>query len=93
MGQWISKKTRLQLVADWRNAWRWISTHCMLVAIAIQAGWQELPAELQAAVPEQWVTWGTVAVLALGLVGRVVKQASLHQQDHADGQDGGEVGQ
>lgn len=63
-----------RLVDDWRDCWRWFSTHALAAAIALQAAWMELPASWTAQAPD-WVVHGlTIAVLVLGFVGRLVAQ-------------------
>jgi len=62
------------LVPNWRRAWRWISVQAMALAIALQAGWQALPPDLAARIPGDWVTALSVAVLVLGIIGRLVDQ-------------------
>lgn len=69
----------MKLVPDWKSAWRWTSVHAMSAALAIQATWMGLPPNLQAHISERDAHVLTIAVLALGIVGRVRDQASAHQ--------------
>ena len=63
-----------RLVPDWRDCWRWYSSHCMWITVALQGAWLELPVEMKASVP----TWGihaiTIVLLVLGFFGRLVDQ-------------------
>lgn len=70
---------KLQLVEDWKKAWRWFSVNAMLLAGAIQAAWIGTPDDLRAAVPAHLVQWITMALLGLGVAGRVVKQGDEKQ--------------
>lgn len=62
------------LVDDWRQCWRWFSTHALAVAVALQATWLELPPEWKAAVPAQLVHFMTIGVLVMGFLGRLLRQ-------------------
>ncbi|MDM4768635.1 hypothetical protein [Solimonas sp. SE-A11] len=62
------------LVPDWRECYRWFCMHAMLLSIALQGAWLELPDSMKADVPGWLVHAVTIAVLVLGMVGRVVDQ-------------------
>lgn len=47
---------------------------CMAAAVGLQTAWESVPDELKTGIPHQWVTYGTVALLVLGMLGRMVKQ-------------------
>lgn len=64
----------MTLVDNWRSAWKWISVHCMAWALALQGAWELCPADLKAGLPPKLVTVVTVALLVLGILGRLVKQ-------------------
>jgi hypothetical protein len=64
----------MKLVKDARRAWRFFSVQAMAVAGALQGAWLAVPPDLQARVPEDIVDGLTVAILALGIVGRLVDQ-------------------
>lgn len=68
------KKKKFELVENWRQAWRWISVNCMVVAIAVQGTWASLEADQRASIPGWAVTALTIALLGLGVIGRLVKQ-------------------
>lgn len=63
-----------QLVEGWQCAHKWISTNCMLLAGAVQGAWMYIPADMKASVPPALVSGVTMALLGLGIVGRMVKQ-------------------
>lgn len=64
----------MKLVDDARRAWRWFSVQAMALALAVQGVWEAMPADMKASIPQQYVTWLTLALLALGIVGRLVDQ-------------------
>ena len=64
----------MRLVDDARRAWRWFSVQAFVLAGAIQLTWAELPADLKATIPPDWVMYTTAAICALGVVGRLVAQ-------------------
>ena len=68
------KLPTIKLVDDWRDWWRWYSSHCIGAALALQGAWLEVPDDLRASVPS-WALQGiTAALLVLGFVGRLVNQ-------------------
>ncbi len=64
----------MKLVSDWRQAWRYYSTQVMAFAATVQLTWAQLPDDLKAPVPSHWVSYGTAALLAAGVMGRLVSQ-------------------
>lgn len=62
------------LVDEWRSAWRWFSVQSMALAAVLLAAWQALPDELRAALPRALPRWLAIALLVLGIAGRLVKQ-------------------
>jgi hypothetical protein len=64
----------MKLVTNANRAWRWFSVQAMTAAIALQAGWQAMPPDLAERIPGEWVTGLSIAVLVLGIVGRLVDQ-------------------
>jgi hypothetical protein len=66
--------SRLELVDDAKQAGRWISMQSMVVAGAIQGAWLFLPEDLKASIPPNVVQGITLALLAFGVAGRLVKQ-------------------
>jgi hypothetical protein len=65
----------MRLIDDWKKAPRMISMHCMTYALAIQAAWVAIPAELQALVHPIIAHAITGVLLVAGIVGRLVQQA------------------
>lgn len=66
--------TRLQLVDDAKQAWRWLSMQAMVVAGAIQGAWLFIPEDLKSSIPPHIIQIVTLALLAFGVAGRLVKQ-------------------
>jgi hypothetical protein len=64
----------MKLVSNAGQAWRWFSVQAMSAAIALQAGWQAMPPDLAERIPEGAVDALAIAVLVLGIVGRLVDQ-------------------
>lgn len=64
---------KIKLMSDWKRAWKWMSIWAMILAGAIQATYSALE-------PEQKKSLGkysqpiTIAILALGVAGRMVRQ-------------------
>jgi len=66
----------MKLIPNWRQAWRMFSVQAMTLAGAMQAAWVAIPPDLKGRVPEGLVDGMTVAILALGIVGRLVDQGT-----------------
>ena len=64
----------MKLVKNAGRAWRWFSIQAMVLSLAIQSGWQAMPPDLADRIPGGWVTGLSIAVLVLGIVGRLVDQ-------------------
>lgn len=65
---------KLQLVEDWRKAWRWFSVNAMVLAAAIQGAWLQIPDDMKASIPPALVSYSTITLLVLGVLGRLLKQ-------------------
>lgn len=64
----------IRLIDDWRQAYKFASMWAMSAAVALQGAWQMLPPDLKGALPDGLVTWASVALVVLGMVGRLVHQ-------------------
>lgn len=64
----------MKLIPEWRKAWRMLSVQAMALAAVIQGAWVALPPDLIAQVPQEISRGVTLALLALGIAGRLVKQ-------------------
>lgn len=65
----------MRLVPDWRECWRWNSTHGMGVAFAIITAWNYMPQKFQDAFPPHVVLGLASISLVLGFVGRLRDQS------------------
>lgn len=64
----------MNLIQDWKQAWKWASMNCMVGATALQGAWMYVPDDLKADLPHNLVHWLTILLLVLGVGGRLVKQ-------------------
>ena len=64
----------MKLVDNASQAWRWFSIQAMTLAAAIQGAMLALPPEMAARIPEAWADLASMAVLILGIIGRLVDQ-------------------
>lgn len=67
---------KISIVENWRNAWKWISVHAMVLAAAIQGAWLQIPDDMKAALPPHCVQYSTIVLLVVGVIGRFVKQGA-----------------
>lgn len=71
-----------KLIPNWRRAWRMASVQAMSAALAILSAWGAMPEDLKARIPEDVVLGLAIALLVLGIVGRLVDQPSTRLPDH-----------
>jgi hypothetical protein len=67
----------MTLIENWRTCWRMLSVQAMTLAGAIQGAWLFIPEDMKASIPPNVVQWLTMALLALGVAGRLVKQEKV----------------
>lgn len=61
-------------VDNWQKCWKWFSVQAMALAVAIQGAWMFIPDDMKESLPKDLIGYATMALLALGVVGRLVKQ-------------------
>lgn len=64
----------MKLVQNWKQSWRWFSVQSMVVAGSIQGAWSVIPDGMRSSIPANVVQAVTIALLVLGVVGRLVDQ-------------------
>lgn len=67
----------MKLIDEAGKCWRMFSVQAMVLAGAIQGAWVFIPPEMQATIPEHWLRIVTIALLVLGVVGRLVDQPKV----------------
>lgn len=64
----------MNIIPEWRQAWRMFSVQALALIAALTAFWHELPPEIVTLIPADWRQY-IVAWLALaGLIGRLIDQ-------------------
>ena len=66
----------MRLVDNAGQAYKWLSVQAMALVVAIEGAWLAMPPDLKTRIPETWVDALSMAVLVLGIFGRVVDQGS-----------------
>lgn len=65
----------MRLVHDWRQCWRWYSTHGTVGAIGcLIYAWNAMPERMKDQFPAHWVVALAVVMLAGGFIGRLIDQ-------------------
>jgi hypothetical protein len=67
----------MKLIDEWKKAWRMLSVQAMTLAGAVQGAWMGVPEDWKASVPANLIQGLTLALLVIGVVGRLVKQDSV----------------
>jgi hypothetical protein len=62
------------LIPDWRDAWKWLSVHALIVTGALPAVWESLPHDWREAIPATWLAVVTVITAVVGVYGRLLDQ-------------------
>lgn len=65
---------KIKLVPDWKRSLRWFSVQVPAVNTAFLSTWALLPVKFQDAVPVPWVIGIAVALIVIGVVGRLIDQ-------------------
>ncbi|CAB4134071.1 hypothetical protein UFOVP273_10 [uncultured Caudovirales phage] len=64
----------MKLIDEWKAAHKMVSMWCMTAASALLGTWELIPKDLQDTLPHGVVVAVTIALLATGMIGRLVKQ-------------------
>ena len=64
----------MRIIKNAKRAWTWFSVQAFVLATAMQATWAGLPPDMKASLPAELVTWATIAICILGLIGRLIDQ-------------------
>lgn len=67
---------KIELIEDWKQAWKYISMWAMGAPAAFIAAYAVLPQKFQDSVPQNWILGATALSLLVGMAGRVVKQGT-----------------
>lgn len=84
--------TKIELIDDWRKAWRFLSIQLGIVGSTVAgwlvafpdhalAVWATLPDDLKAVLPAQYMPLFGVGIFVLSLIARIVKQRKLHEDE------------
>lgn len=65
----------MNLIPDWRSAWKWFSVQALAIIALIPIVWTALPPEAHAWVPVEWRPWIVFTLAIAGIVGRLVPQS------------------
>jgi hypothetical protein len=64
----------MKFIENVASSWKFFSMQAMAAATTLQGLWMLLPDDLKSSVPPSFVQWLTLAILALGMIGRTIKQ-------------------
>jgi len=64
----------VQLVPNWRKAWKWLSMWFMGLAAVAQTAWASLPPDALAVIPADARGYITLGLVAAAMVSRLVDQ-------------------
>ena len=64
----------MKLISNWKNIWKWYSTHAVVIYTALVSYYAQMPAADKASLP-LWVIYLIQAVIVVSfVVGRLIKQ-------------------
>lgn len=64
----------MTLIDEAKSAWRFFSVQANALNLALLGAWLAVPDDMKAGIPQKWVFAGSILLLVLGTVGRLVKQ-------------------
>lgn len=67
----------MQLIDNWRKAWRMFSVQALALLAALPLVWMGLPEDVKAMVPQDWTKYLMIAIAIGGLVGRMIAQPKI----------------
>lgn len=69
----------MKLIPQWKRCLRMFSVQAMVLAGAVQGAWAAVPDEMKAIISDDWLRYGTIALMVLGVIGRLVVQSSVNK--------------
>ncbi len=64
----------MNLVSNWKSAYKWFSVHCMAGSATVLAAWGSIPDDLKQHVPDSYIRIFTIGLLITGIAGRLINQ-------------------
>ena len=69
----------MKLIDNWKNIWKWYSTHAVVIYTALVSYYVQMPAVDKASLP-LWVIYLIQAVIVVSfIVGRLIKQEQTNE--------------
>ncbi len=69
----------MKLIDNWKNIWKWYSTHAVVIYTALVSYYVQMPAVDKASLP-LWVIYLIQAVIVVSfVVGRLIKQEQTNE--------------
>lgn len=69
----------MKLIDNWKNIWKWYSTHAVVIYTALVSYYAQMPAADKASLP-LWVIYLIQAVIVVSfVVGRLIKQEQTNE--------------
>lgn len=69
----------MTLIPNIKQAWKMFSIQAQAINAALLVSWQSLPTSFQTVLPVQYLLIIAVALLVLGVIGRVIQQDAIKQ--------------
>ena len=71
----------MRLVKNAGSAWRWLSVQALTLVGAANIAWLNVPDDMRAAVPPEWLAFGAAVFAGLGIIGRLIDQGGSDGTD------------
>lgn len=69
----------MKLIDNWKNIWKWYSTHAVVIYTALVSYYAQMPAVDKASLP-LWVIYLIQAIIVVSfVVGRLIKQEQTNE--------------
>ena len=64
----------MKLVKNAGSAWRFFSVQALTLVGVANIAWLNVPDDMRAAVPPEWLAFGAAVFAGLGIIGRLIDQ-------------------
>lgn len=65
----------MKLVPNWKNGWKWLSVHLMVLGGAIQGAWIAFPDSMRSFLPDKYAHFAAMCVFGSAIAARFIDQS------------------
>lgn len=65
----------MKIVPNWKNGWKWLSVHLMVLGGAIQGAWVAFPDSMRSFLPDKYAHLAAMCVFGSAIAARFIDQS------------------